>query len=104
MQLLAAAMPSVGAAVEVVLREAIDTGRVAARVCEDRLHTRASPSRIAHESIQALVSLWGLRLSWLTRFVRSLPPEQGCATTPVEPVVFPGEPSPGGRSASRRGG
>ena len=45
-----------------------------------------------------------LCLNWLTISVLSLELSQGCATTPVEPVVSPGEPSPGGCSASRLGG
>jgi hypothetical protein len=44
------------------------------------------------------------RLPWLTLVVLSREPDPGGATTPVEPVVSPGEPSPGGRSASRGGG
>jgi hypothetical protein len=45
-----------------------------------------------------------LRLVWLTVFVLSLEPYQGVATPPVEPIVSPGEPSPGDCSTSRLGG
>lgn len=69
MELLAEAMPSVGAAVDVCLGEAIDTGRVAARVRQYHIQTRAYSARIAHESIPALVSLWGLRQRMLRQLL-----------------------------------
>jgi len=61
MQLRHEASPALGVAVDVAFGEAIDTGRVTARIAQHRVSTRAEPSRLTHEARETLMALCWLR-------------------------------------------